>query len=152
MDLYPELKADLQQLAGPLFQVSTIFIRKRGAFLPHGAVLNASNEVRLLMATPDDNPDKEVSTTEVLPLLHASLRKATLADVKAVGVCEDVRVAFEGQPETRAIKVLVEHQRGLCVAFYLPFARRMLWGWKFGEMIAKPASAEVKCWGASSAS
>jgi hypothetical protein len=48
--LYRELKPDVERLANPLFDASRRFVKKRGAFLPHGAVLTTEGEVRLTMA------------------------------------------------------------------------------------------------------
>ena len=52
--LFTELKPHIEALADPLFGASEMFVRKRGGFLPHGAVLESSGEVRLVMAAPDD--------------------------------------------------------------------------------------------------
>jgi hypothetical protein len=52
-----------------------------------------------------------------------------------------------GRSQTDAIKVLVEHARGLAVAFYLPCHKRFLRGWQFGELMALPAKPEVGAWG-----
>jgi hypothetical protein len=144
--LYQELKREIEHIASPLFGASETFIKKRGAFLPHGAVRTTGGEVRLVMAAPDNFEKGLVSTIEVLPLLHDALRQsATMESLSAVAVGEDVRLTLEGQPETRAIKVLVEHRRGLCVALHLPFRRR-LFGFSFGEMFVKSASPEVNAW------
>jgi hypothetical protein len=146
--LYAELKPDIQGLAGPLFEVSDGFVRERGAFLPHGAVLNANGEARLIVAAPPGFEDRGVSTTEVLPMLHEALRAAAREEqLRAVAVCEDVTIAPEAEKKTAAIKVLVEHQRGLCVALYLPYQRKWLGGYSFGSVFAKPAIPEVRIWG-----
>jgi hypothetical protein len=146
--LYAELKPDIQQLAGPLFEVSDSFVRKRGAFLPHGAVLTASGETRMIMAAPPDFEKRPVSTTEVLPMLHEALRVAAREEkLRAIAACEDVTVTMEGQKQTAAIKVLVEHERGLCVALYLPYRRKWLGGYNFGNMFVRSAIPEVVAWG-----
>ena len=144
--LFRELKPHVEQLAEPLFGASQEFVRKRGAFLPHGAVRTAAGEVQLVMAAPDATEGALVSALEVLPNLHQALRQAVVKEnAAAVAVCEDVRITPEGADETRAIKVLVEHQRGLCVALYLPFRKR-LFGYSFEEIFAIPANPEVKAW------
>jgi hypothetical protein len=75
--LYAELKADVWRLADPLFRASQRFVENMGEFLPHGAVLSASGEVRLVMAAPDGFETRLVSPVEVLPLLHQALRSHT---------------------------------------------------------------------------
>ena len=144
--LYSELKSEVEQLAGALVGPTQLFIRNRGAFLPHGALLDARGAVQLIMAAPDNLQQEQVSAIEVLPNLHEALRQgATLEDTSALAVCEDVRVRADGQRETRAIKILIEHRRGLCVALYMPF-RRKLFGYSFDDMFAVHANPEVNAW------
>jgi hypothetical protein len=146
-DLYAELKPDIYALADPLFGASETFLHNRGTFLPHGAVMTAEGKVELVMAIPPGK-DRPVSTVEILPLLHDALRQATRTkDIKAVAVCEDVKITPTGQKQTAAVKVLVEHQRGLCIALYLPYQRKPVGGYSFGNMMALAASPEVKPWG-----
>jgi hypothetical protein len=145
-DLFVELKPHVEALAEPLFGASEMFVRKRGAFLPHGAVLAADGEVRLIMAGSDDDGDR-VSSTDVLPRLHDGLRSAAHDDaVEAVAVCEDVTITPAGEKPTKAIKVLVEHRRGLTVALYLPWRRKFFVGRAFGQVMATAAEPEVLPW------
>jgi len=51
-----------------------------------------------------------------------------------------------GQNQTKAVKVLVEHRRGLTVALYLPWRRKLLGGYVFGEVMAVSAQSEVRPW------
>jgi hypothetical protein len=62
-------------------------------------------------------------------------------------VCEDVTVTPDGQKPTEAFKVLVEHCRGLSVARYLPWRRRLVGGHVFGKVPALAARPEVQPWG-----
>jgi hypothetical protein len=144
--LYAELKPDVSLVANALFDMSELFLRKQGNFLPHGAVLTSEGEVRMVAAAPD-SPDGNVNSTEVLPLLHDGLRlQAREASVKAVGVAENVTVALEGKRPTQAIKVLFEHKRGLCVALYLPFEKKLFRGYVVGPSFSLKAAPEVKAW------
>ena len=146
--LYRELKPDIEVLADPLFDFSEQFLPKNHGFLPHGAVLTASREVRVVMAEPRDTEDELVSSAEVLPMLHDALRAtAEREDLIALAVCEDVRITTDDLGETAAIKVLVEHQRGLCVALYVPYARFRSGEYEFVDAFAMPAIAEVCAWG-----
>lgn len=148
-DLFAELKSDIETLAEPLFGASEVFVRKRGEFLPHGAVLETGGGVRLVMAGPDGDLDELVSATEILPRLHEALRaSARERELDAVAVCEDVTITPAGQKATKAVKVLVEHRRGLTVALYLPWQRKRLGGGcVFGEVMAIAADPEVRPWG-----
>src|SRR4029079_1253918 len=138
-----ELKADIGKLAEPLFDLSERFLRERGNFLPHGAVLTENGTVELVSLAPEGT----ASAPTILPQLHSALRSmAKERSILAVAVAENVKVTPEGKPATDAIKVLFEHQRGLTVALYLPFAKRFLRGFKLGSTFAVAASPEVKAW------
>lgn len=148
-DLFAELKPQIEALAAPLFGASQMAVRKRSRFLPHGALLDAGGEVRLVMATLDDL-DAPASPAEVLPRLHDALRAASRDHAAAaVAVCEDVTITPAGGKSTKAVKVLVEHRRGLTVALYLPWRRSMLGTHVFGEVMALAATPEVQVWGES---
>src|SRR5262249_27771984 len=125
-----------------LFEASERFLRNRGDFLPHGAMLTAGNEVELTMAAPGG--DDLVSSVEVLPLLHRALRMAAAErHLRAVAVCEHVHITREGQAQTPAVKVLVEHSRGLCTALYMPYSNTLFGGYRFGDVFAIHATPEV---------
>jgi len=146
-DLYAELKPDIELCAQALFELSERFLRDQGNFLPHAAVLTDGGDVKLVAAAP---PNDLTNSTEVLALLHDGLRiQAKDNALRAVGVSENVTVALQGQQPTKAIKVLVEHKRGLTVALYLPFAKKLLRGYVMGQPLTLEAKAEVNAWGQS---
>ena len=142
--LYAEVKSDMAAITEPLFEFSEQCLRKNGNFLPHAAMLTSSGEVRLVSADPGN---ERTNSTEVLPLLHDGLRaQAETVPLKALGIAENVTVSLEGQRSTKAIKVLFEHQRGLTVALYLPFEKKFLKGYVFGNSFLVVANPEVKAW------
>jgi hypothetical protein len=141
-DLYKVLGDELDALSGPLFGFAEQQLRTRGAFLPFGALLKRSGELTLQAASTGDD---SASGAEILSIVHEGLRSAVInQDASAVAVCEWVRITPDGGGQTDAVKVLVEHERGLTVAFYVPCRRRMLMGWRFESMVARPAEPEVK--------
>jgi hypothetical protein len=145
-DLYAELKPAIGALANPLFEMSQKFLRELGNFLPHGAVLTREGEIQLVAADPGGK-DGQSTSTEVLPLLHEGLRfHAGDKGAQAIGVAENVTVTLEGSASTQAIKVLFEHERGLTVALYLPFKKRFIRGFAFGETFSMLATPEVCAW------
>lgn len=147
-ELYVALKADVAALAEPLFDLSERFLREQGNFLPHGAVLTKEGSVELVAAAPKD-PDLPTNSTEVLPLLHAGLRSMVAEkQLVATAVAENVTVTPDGGAETQAVKVLIEHERGLAVALYLPFSKRFLRGYAFGQTFLVLAAPEVNAWAA----
>lgn len=144
--LYAELKPEIGLIANALFDVSQLFLQKQGNFLPHGAVLTRQGQIRMVAAAPD-SPGDTTNSTEVLPLLHAGLRDQVKGgSVKAIGVAENVTITLEDKPPTKAIKVLFEHESGLCVALYLPFQKRLLRGYVTGSVFSTEAAPEVRAW------
>ncbi|MDD2988925.1 MAG: hypothetical protein PHI64_08185 [Zoogloea sp.] len=144
-ELYAELRGDIAAVANPLFDFSEQCLKKRGNFLPHGAVLDANGKVGLVAASPD--PNGRSNSTEVLPLLHEGLRaQARERELVAIGIAENVTVTPQGQPSTEAIKVLFEHKRGLVVALYLPFKKKFLRGYSFGQTFTVVTTGEVNAW------
>jgi len=144
--LYRDLKADLRALADPLLQFAQQQVQKRGMFLPFGATLRPGGEVSLSAAWTGK---ERVSSAELLPLLHEGLRAdAVQSKAFAIGVCEWVKITPAGGSQTDAIKVLVEHARGLTVAFYMPCQKPLLRGWQFGNVMALAAEPEVRPWNA----
>ncbi len=143
--LFVELRPDLEALAGALFEFSEGCLREIGTLIPHGAVLTEQGKVEIVGAVPDG--DREWSTpTEVLLVLFHSLRAlAEERALRAIGVVEVGTVNSESPRATRAIRVLVEHRRGLCVAVYKPFKRK---GRRhtFGAVFLSPAEPEVGAW------
>jgi hypothetical protein len=139
--LFAELK---QLIISPLFEFGEQQVRKRGGFYPFGATLRRNGEVAMEATyLSEDKP----SHSDVLSMLHAGLRDSVeKGDVSAVGVCEWVKITPEGGKQTDAMKVLVEHERGLIVAFYVPCQRRVFRGWSFEDVFAKSAEGEVRPW------
>jgi hypothetical protein len=143
-DLYTEVKPDIAAIATPLFEFSELCLRKRDNFLPQAAVLTDAGEVRLFAA---DTGNDITNSIEVLPLLHGGLRaQARETALKTMGVAENVTVTRDDQRPTKAIKVLFEHKLGLTVALYLPFEKRFLKGYVFGNTFSVAANPEVNAW------
>jgi len=143
-ELYAELRVEIEAVVNPLFEFSEQCLRRRGNFLPHGAVLDARGRVGLVAAGPENNA---INSTDVLPLLHQSLRaQSKESETVAVGVAENVTITQYGQSVTAAIKVLFEHKRGLVVALYLPFKKRLMRGYSFGQVYTVLADGEVNAW------
>lgn len=144
--MYTELKPDIEAVASPLFDFSELCLKERGNFLPHAAVLTAGGEIKLVGAAPDTSKDR-TNSTDVLPFLHQDLRlQASEGNLRAIGVAENVTVTPEGRAVTQAVKVLFEHRRGLTVALYLPFHKKLFNRYIFGSVFSVSANPEVKAW------
>jgi hypothetical protein len=148
--LYKELQADFDLLAGPLFEFAELHVRKRDVFLPFGAILKPTGEITIEYATSGEEME---SCLEVLPILQEGLRAIVKqGDITALAICEWVKIRLDESEQTDAIKVLVEHVKGLTVAFYVPCHKTLFGGWVFEEMFARQCEAEVAAWTSNAAS
>jgi len=143
--LYQVLKDRISLLTSPLFEFAQGQVSERGQFLPFGASMRPGGQVVLHGAAP---AERLASGTEVLPILHDGLRVDTgQHSNEAIAVCEWVNIQPAGERRTDAIKVLVEHVRGFCGAFYMPCRKRLFRAWQFGDVFVVPAEPEVRPWG-----
>ena len=134
-ELYGEIKPDVRALAQPLFELSEKALRERGSFLPHAAALT-EGKVRLVGAMCNTAAGV-ANSTHIMPLLRQGLRSmAHERPVTAIGVAETVTTTPDGQAPSQAIKVLLEHHRGLTMALYLPFAQDTSGDIKFGSTLS----------------
>lgn len=149
--LYAALKDDVAAVADPLFSLSEQLIIKYGNFLPHGLVVHDEGKSAAVGAI-EDNGTGQCTSTQTLPLLHDGLRQQVRSRAaRAIGVAENVTITPAGGTQTAAIKVLLEHREGLCVALYLPFKKKFLGGYTFGDVFTVAAQPEVKPWAHSEA-
>ncbi|HEU4780843.1 MAG TPA: hypothetical protein VFS58_13255, partial [Steroidobacteraceae bacterium] len=87
------------------------------------------------------------NSTHILPLLRQGLKSmAHERPVTAIGVAETVTVTPDGQAPSQAIKVLLEHHRGLTMALYLPFAQDISGDIKFGSTLSMFVQPEINPW------
>ena len=144
-EIYAAVKGDLGALARPLFEKSEQLLRERGDFLPHAAVLSSEGKVSLLGAMCNTK-DGFANSWHILPIVHEGLRSMAFERaLAAIGVAECV-AAIPGAGAIPAVKVLLEHQRGLAIAFYLPYAREDSGDYSFGKMVTYFTESEVNAW------
>lgn len=144
-DLYTELKADVVAIADPLIEQSQKRLQARDDFLPHAAVLSAEGKV-VLMGAMTGSRDGQASASHILPMLANGIRQLSREKVLvAVGIAENVSL-MRGEMPLQAIKVLLEHERGLTVAMFLPFHKSEGGEYYFGEAFVTPATPALKLW------
>jgi hypothetical protein len=144
-ELYAAAKQDLAALAGPLFELSGKRLRERGFFLPHAGVLTVEGRVALLDAMCS-TPGGFANSDHILPMLRDGLRSmAGERDLKAVAIAEVVS-AIPDVEQTHAVKVLIEHQLGLTIVFYMPFIRTDIGSHEFGSTRTFFTDPEIHAW------
>lgn len=113
-------EADIQNVADPLIDFSFQMIEEKGGFLPHGAVVSDSGEVKLVEAEPDGDHLK--ANPQVLPVLHDGLRgQVGEGGLRAVATAEQVKVAIDGADMVNAIKLVFESRDDFCLTVYVPY-------------------------------
>lgn len=144
-ELYAELKADVVAIADPLFEHSQKRLQARDDFLPHGAVLDTDGKVVVLGAMTGSK-DGQARAEQILPMLLGGIRQMSREKVLvAIGIAENVSLT-RGDMPMQAIKVLLEHERGLTVAMYLPFYKSEEGEYFFGEAFVTPATPAMNLW------
>ena len=144
-ELYTELRADVVAIADPLFEHSQKRLQARDDFLPHGAVLSAEGKVVMLGAMTGSK-DGQANAEQILPMLLGGIRQMSREKVLvAIGVAENVSLT-RGDMPMQAIKVLLEHERGMTVALYLPFHKANEGEYYYGEAFVTPATPALNLW------
>ena len=143
-ELYNELKTDVIAIADPLFEQSQKRLEARDDFLPHGAVLNAEGRV-IVLGAMTGSKDGQATAAQILPMLQNGIRQMSREKVLvAIGIAENVSLT-RGDMPLQAIKVLLEHERGLTVALFLPF-HKADGGYYYGEAFVTPAHPSLNLW------
>lgn len=146
-NLYSQVKPEVRALAEPLFELSEKALRERGSFLPHAAMLTAEGRIRVIGAMCNTR-DGVANSTHILPLLRQGLRTMVQEHpATAVGYAEDVTMTPDGGAPTQAIKLHLEHSRGLTITLYLPFAKDTSGEITFGVTVSSFAPPEINAWG-----
>jgi hypothetical protein len=144
-DLYAELKADVVAIADPLIEQSQKRLQARDDFLPHAALLSAEGKV-VLMGAMTGSRDGQANAAHIMPMLLNGVRQVSREKVLvAIGIAENVSLT-RGDMPMQAIKVLLEHERGLNVAMFLPFHKAESGEYYFGEAFVTPAQPALNLW------
>ena len=144
-ELYAELKTDVVAIADPLIEQSQQRLQARDDFLPHAAVLNTEGKVALIGAMTGSRGG-QASAVQIMPMLHKGIQQMSREKVLvAIGIAENVSLTRADMP-MQAIKVLLEHERGLTVAMFLPFYKSGEGEYYFGVAFVTPATPALNLW------
>jgi hypothetical protein len=144
-ELYAELKTDVVAIADPLFEHSRKRLQASDDFLPHAALLNAEGKV-VLIGAMTGSKHGQANATQIMPMLHGGIRQMSREKVLvAFGIAQNVTLT-RGDMPMQAIKVLLEHERGLTVALFLPFYKSAEGEYYYGESFVTPANPELNLW------
>ncbi len=133
---------DLNALLNSLLPFAQKMLAAHGEFYPFGSSMTPSGEiVAISVYDGDENPPSQ----KVIDLMTKSFREqATARQLRAVGICYDVRTIPPGQVEmSDAICAALEHDSGESVAVYLPYRRSASTGIEFGQVFATRRACQI---------
>ncbi len=133
---------DLDQLLNTLLPFAQEALKKRGAFLPFGASMSADGSISLAAGYATDQGK---NPAEIVALLVDGLRShASAGEIKASGICFDVKVVPPGQRDkVDAIETSLEHVSGEAIEVFLPYRKTLFRTLKYGELFASPGIHRV---------
>ncbi len=125
---------DFDPLVNWLLPFAKQMLAENGEFHPFAAMMKTDGEIVAVGVQLDDG----ASTQEVLDFMVQALRaEATRGEIKASGICLDVRTIPPGSDQkTDAICVRLEHVEGDTVEVYLPYRKKFFGKIAFGELFA----------------
>lgn len=135
-------RPDLDALLNVLLPFAQNMLAKHGEFYPYAATMTVEGKVTLV---DSHDGDEHPTSQAVLDVLHAGLREqANTAEIRAVGVCFDVRVRAPGKLEkTDAVQVNLEHVDGEAVSVFLPYKKSIFGKLEYGDLFATPGTPSL---------
>ena len=133
---------DLNELVNALIPFAQQMLAQRGEFVPFGAKMSAAGEVS---AVAGYTGSERAPSQEVIDLLAQGCREqARRGELRATGICFDVRIVLENQTEkTDAICARLEHQTGEAVDVFLPYRKGWFGRIVYGDVIASPGKVSI---------
>ncbi len=119
---------DLDNLLNRILPFAQQMLAKHGEFYPFGSTMKTSGEI-----------------TALIDLLTQAFRNEALAgQIRAAGICYDVRTIAPGQTEkTDAICVGLEHNTGQCVSVFLPYKKGWFGKIQYGQLFASARDPQI---------
>jgi hypothetical protein len=116
---HPELDA----LFNTLLPVAQRLLRELGEFLPFGAIMSSSGEIRHVGGKIEG--DEYPTSQPLLDLLTEAFKKqAAKGELRAAGICYDVLTVPPGEDQKRdAICCGLEHYSGETVNVFVPYVK-----------------------------
>ena len=132
---------DLEELLNALLPFALQLLAEHGEFFPFAATMKPDGTIT---AVAGDTGDERPSSQEVLDVLVDGFRdQASRDEIKAAGVCLDVRVSHpDGSGTTDAVCARLEHLSGEAVEVYLPY-KKTPGGMEYGDIFAGPGKKMV---------
>jgi hypothetical protein len=132
---------DLDKLMNALLPFAQQMLAKRGGFYPFGSTMTTDGQI-ISQAAYDG--DEQPPSERIIDLMTQAFRQeAAAGQLRAAGICYDVRTIPPGQTEkTDAICLGLEHQTGQCVSVFLPYKKGLFGKMQFGQLFATRRDAQ----------
>jgi len=132
---------DLNELMNTLLPFAKKMLTEHGEFFPFGASMSADGSVVHVGAK--ERNDEHPPSQRLIDLLTQSFQEqARSGDIRAAGICFDVRITPPGQSQkTDAVQMALEHQSGEVVDVFLPYWRDASDSLHYGELFASQRDA-----------
>jgi hypothetical protein len=135
-------REDLNSLLGTMFPFAQEMLAKHGEFYPFGAAMSAAGKINQTAAyTGDEHPTSQ----ELIDLLVGAFRaQAAKKEVRAVGLCLDVRTIAPGQTQkTDAICARLRHSDGESIDVFLPYQKDESGAIQYGQLFATQGAQDI---------
>lgn len=129
----PEARQDYNTLLEFLMPFAEQMLKQHGEFFPFAAVVSAAGELTPHAAY---NGDEQPPSEELITLLTDAFQSdAREGKIRATGICYDGRIVQDGK-KVDAVIVTLEHASGNATKTCIPYSKKLLGGYRFGQMIA----------------
>ena len=132
---------DLDQLLNALLPFAQQMLAKHGEFYPFGSSMTTDGKIVAHGAYEgNENPPSQ----QLIDLLtHAFRQQAVVGQIRAAGICYDIRTIPPGQSEkTDAICMSLEHQSGEAGDICLPYKKGWFGKISYGEIFGAARKRE----------
>ena len=111
---------DLNALKDSLLPIAKQMLTEHGEFFPFGAFMKVNGEIVDCSAADENEHPPSKKLIDVLT--DDFRRRAANKEIRAAGICCDVRVARPGETEkTDAVQFALEHENGEALDVFLPY-------------------------------
>jgi hypothetical protein len=132
---------DLNQLLNVLLPFAEQMLLKRGEFFPFGSCMRQTGKIVAHAAYTGDERPPSQSLIDLMT--QAFRRQADDRQIRAAGICHDVRTIPPGQAEKcDAVCASSEHQSGEAVDVFLPYKKDPIGGVVYGQIFAIPRTPQ----------
>ena len=126
---------DLNLLKDAVLPVAKQLLSEYGEFFPYGAFMKLNGEV--VDCSVSEAEERPPSTTLIKILTEDFQRRAAKGEIRAAGICCDVRVARPSQAEkSDAVQFALEHANGEALDVFLPYDLDSSGEVLYGELFA----------------